>query len=54
MSDSMAIVRNVVLRLAAEALLPDTPPEALDLLADDLVPTLADLVGDIGEEPAEG
>jgi hypothetical protein len=53
MSDSMAIVRNVVLQLAAEALLPDAPPEALALLADDVVPTLAELVGDVGEEPAE-
>jgi len=49
---SMAVVRNVVLHIAAEALLPETPPAATALLADELAPTLADLVApDGGQDP---
>ena len=43
LSEPVAIVRNILLHIAAEVL-PDTPPAAEALLVDDLSETLADLL----------
>ena len=44
MSDSMAIVRNILMHIAAGVLVHETPPSAETLLVDDLAETLADLL----------
>ena len=44
MSDSIAIVRNILMHIAAGVLVHETPPAAETLLVDDLAETLADLL----------
>jgi hypothetical protein len=43
-SDSIAIVRNILMHIAAGVLVHETPPAAETLLVDDLAETLADLL----------
>jgi hypothetical protein len=49
-SDGAAIVRNILMHIAAGVLVHETPPAAETLLVDDLAETLADLLQQ--EEPA--
>ena len=44
MSDSIAIVRNILMHIAAGVLVHETPPAAETLLVDELAETLADLL----------
>ena len=44
MSDSLAVVRNILMHIAAEVLVEETPPAAEALLVDDLADTLGDLL----------
>ncbi|PYQ45460.1 MAG: hypothetical protein DMF77_04075 [Acidobacteria bacterium] len=44
MSDSFAVVRNILMHIAAGVLVHETPPAAEALLVDDLAETLADLL----------
>ena len=44
MSDSAAVVRNILMHIAAGVLVHETPPAAEALLVDDLAETLADLL----------
>ena len=44
MSDSLAVVRNILMHIAAGVLVEETPAEAEALLVDDLAETLADLL----------
>jgi hypothetical protein len=56
LSDSAAIVRNILMHIAAGVLVHETPPAAEALLVDDLAETLADLLRECstgGEPPAE-
>jgi hypothetical protein len=43
-SDGAAIVRNILMHIAAGVLVHETPPAAETLLVDDLAETLADLL----------
>jgi len=43
-SDSLPIVRNILMHIAAAVLVHETPPAAETLLVDDLAETLADLL----------
>ena len=52
MSDSIAIVRNILMHIAAGVLVHETPPAAETLLVDDLAETLADLLGQDEAAPA--
>jgi hypothetical protein len=51
-SDSIAIVRNILMHIAAGVLVHETPPAAEALLVDDLAETLADLLGQDEAAPA--
>ena len=44
MSDCLAVVRNILMHIAAGVLVEETPPAAEALLIDDLAETLADLL----------
>ena len=52
MSDCAAIVRNILMHIAAGVLVHETPPAAETLLVDDLAETLADLLGQEEAAPA--
>ena len=52
MSDSAAIVRNILMHIAAGVLVHETPAAAEMLLVDDLAETLADLLGQEEAAPA--
>jgi hypothetical protein len=54
-SDSAAIVRNILMHIAAGVLVHETPPAAEALLVDDLAGTLADLLraSSAGDAPVE-
>ena len=57
MSDSSAVVRRILLHIAAPVLVedtPDTPPPAEALLVDALSETLADLFAPLTSEPPAG
>ena len=49
MSDSLAVVRNILMHIAAGVLVEETPPEAEALLVEEVSATLADLL-----QPASG
>ena len=51
MSDGAAIVRNILMHIAAGVLVHETPPAAEMLLVDDLAETLADLLRQAGATP---
>ena len=51
MSDGAAIVRNILMHIAAGVLVHETPPAAEMLLVDDLAETLADLLRQAGAAP---
>ena len=44
MSDSLAVVRNILVHIAAGVLVEETPPAAEALLVDEVSETLADLL----------
>ena len=44
MSDSFAVVRNILMHIAAAVLVEETPAEAEALLVDEVSETLADLL----------
>ena len=44
MSDSIAVVRNIVLHIAAGELLPDTPPAAEALLVEEITEVLGEML----------
>lgn len=44
MSDSFAVVRNILMHIAAGVLVEETPPEAEALLVGEVSETLADLL----------
>ena len=44
MSDSAAVVRNILMHIAAGVLVHETPPAAEALLVDDLTETLSDML----------
>ena len=44
MSGSLAVVRNILMHIAAPVLAEETPPTAEALLVEDLAETLADLL----------
>ena len=44
MSDSFAVVRNILMHIAAGVLVEETPPEAEALLVDEVSEALADLL----------
>ena len=44
MSDSFAVVRNILMHIAADVLVEETPPAAEALLVDEVAETLADLL----------
>jgi hypothetical protein len=50
-SDGAAIVRNILMHIAAGVLVHETPPAAEMLLVDDLAETLADLLRQAGAAP---
>ncbi len=52
MSDSAAVVRNILMHIAAGVLVHETPPAAEALLVDDLAETLADLLRHEDAAPA--
>lgn len=52
MSDSGAIVRNILMHIAAGVLVHETPPAAEVLLVEDLAETLADLLQQEEAAPA--
>jgi hypothetical protein len=43
-SDSLAVVRNILMHIAAGVLVEETPPAAEALLVEELAETLADLL----------
>jgi hypothetical protein len=51
-SDGAAIVRNILMHIAAGVLVHETPPAAETLLVDDLAETLADLLRQEEAAPA--
>jgi hypothetical protein len=51
-SDGAAIVRNILMHIAAGVLVHETPPAAERLLVDDLAETLADLLRQEEAAPA--
>ena len=44
MSDSLAVVRNILIHIAAGVLVEETPPAAEALLVEEMSETLADLL----------
>ena len=50
MSDSFAVVRNILMHIAAGVLVEETPPEAEALLVDALAETLSDLLREDARE----
>ena len=44
MSDSLAVVRNILMHIAAGVLVEETPPAAEALLVEEVADTLADLL----------
>lgn len=52
MSDSFAVVRNILMHIAAGVLVEETPAAAEALLVEDVAETLADLLGQEEAAPA--
>ena len=52
MSDSFAVVRNILMHIAAGVLVAETPAAAEALLVEDVAETLADLLGQEEHPPA--
>jgi hypothetical protein len=42
-TDSLAVVRNILLHIAAGVLLPDTPPAAEEILVEEVTEVLGEL-----------
>jgi len=53
-SDSSAVVRRILLHIAAPVLVEETPPAAEALLVDEVAETLADLFAPLTSEPPAG
>jgi len=53
-SDSSAVVRRILLHIAAPVLVEETPPAAEALLVDELSETLADLFAPLTSEAPAG
>ena len=54
MSDSSAVVRNILIHLAGAVLVEETPPAAEALLVDEVSETLADLLRPLGADASTG
>ena len=54
MSDSSAVVRNILIHLAGAVLVEETPPAAEALLVDEVSETLADLLRPLGADDPTG